>query len=94
MRDTVTDRGFDISSFKDRNGIICNIQKSSIATEDCIWLGCKEANPQQCIPGKGWVPIEMPPKGTWVADTRMHLTQNMVQELLPYLINFVETGEL
>jgi hypothetical protein len=26
--------------------------------------------------------------------TRMHLTQKMVRDLLPYLIKFVDTGEL
>lgn len=32
-------RGFAIGTFVDRYGAGCSIQKSSLATEDCIWLG-------------------------------------------------------
>jgi len=38
-----TNRGFDIINFKDRYDNDCSLQKSSIATEDCIWLGCDNA---------------------------------------------------
>ena len=62
------DRGFLKGKFNDRYGVECSIQKSSLETEDCIWLGT-------------------------VVD-RMHLTQEMVAELLPLLQHFVETGEL
>jgi hypothetical protein len=34
-----TERGFMRGEFKDRYGKYCSIQQSSIATEDCIWLG-------------------------------------------------------
>ena len=34
-----TVRGFDRAEFIDRYGQKCSIQKSSLATEDCIWLG-------------------------------------------------------
>lgn len=34
-----TERGFKIGEFYDRNSMPCTIQKSSLATEDCIWLG-------------------------------------------------------
>ncbi|BCH33205.1 hypothetical protein MesoLjLc_51350 [Mesorhizobium sp. L-8-10] len=34
-----TNRGFAVGKFIDRYGAPCSIQKSSIATEDCIWLG-------------------------------------------------------
>lgn len=37
-----TDRGFAIARFKDRSGVPCSLQKSSVATEDCIWLGIPE----------------------------------------------------
>lgn len=37
-----TDRGFIIGEFKDRYGINCSIQESSLATEYAIWLGCNE----------------------------------------------------
>lgn len=63
-----TERGFAIVEFTDRYKFSCSLQKSSLATEDCIWLG--------------------------VEDNRMHLTQSMVAELLPYLLSFVLNGEL
>lgn len=35
-------RGFLRSEFIDRYGNKCSLQKSSLATEDCIWLGVHE----------------------------------------------------
>jgi hypothetical protein len=34
-----TSRGFSRGEFVDRYGEKCSIQKSSLATEECIWLG-------------------------------------------------------
>ena len=34
-----TERGFRKGRFVDRYNDPCTIQKSSLATEDCIWLG-------------------------------------------------------
>jgi hypothetical protein len=90
MKKTV--RGFDILNFKDRNGVQCSLQKSSIATEDCIWLGCDVADPRACVPGKGWQKVEVP-EGT-IFNDRMHLTQKMAAALIPVLQKFVDTGEL
>lgn len=73
------DRGFLRGEFKDRYGDKCSIQKSSLATEDCIWLGCDHETVDQH--GR--------PCGA-----RMHLTQQMVADLIPLLQHFVETGEL
>lgn len=87
-----TSRGFARIDFKDQYGIGCSLQKSSLATEDCIWLGCNEANPKVLIPGIGWQPIEMP--DGYIADTRMHLTQEMAKELIKHLQTFVDTGDL
>ncbi len=39
MKFKKTKRGFDIAEFTDSYGQSCSIQKSSIDTEDCIWLG-------------------------------------------------------
>ena len=61
-KDTVkrTNRGFALHEFTDRNGVKCSVQKSSIATEDCIWLGCNEIGLRRFEPGKGWsdVPLQ------------------------------------
>ena len=35
-----TERGFLRGEFTDRYGHECSIQESSLATEECIWLGC------------------------------------------------------
>jgi len=75
MKLTKTERGFPVDRFTDRYGSECSIQKSSLAFEDCIWLGVDEDF-----------------KGC--EGVRMHLTREMVAELLPYLNQFVKTGEL
>lgn len=42
---TTTARGFAILRFVDRCGAPCSLQKSSSASEDCIWLGRDETEP-------------------------------------------------
>jgi len=93
MKMKKTERGFRIAEFEDRYGSECSIQESSIATEDCIWLGPNSPNPQRMIEGKnGWHPVELP-EGT-SCTTRMHLTREQVSDLLPFLQHFVKTGYL
>jgi putative RNA 2'-phosphotransferase len=87
-----TNRGFGCGEFTDRNGAKCSIQESSLATEAAIWLGCDNADPKECISGKGWVNIPMPAE--YVANTRMHLTVEMAEALIPLLQKFVKTGGL
>jgi len=104
IENSKTDRGFDYNEFTDRYGDKCSLQKSSLASEDAIWLGIKDANPQLMASDAiklgletngetcGWVPYQIPEEV--LLSTRMHLTQDMVKELLPVLERFVETGEL
>jgi hypothetical protein len=73
------DRGFLKEKFKDRYGADCSIQKSSLATEDCIWLGCDHETKD----GQG------NPVGA-----RMHLTRAMAVDIAMHLQRFIETGEL
>jgi hypothetical protein len=92
-----TKRGFAIADFVDRNGTKCSIQKSSIATEDALWLGVNDPEPQIMASqtpqgGNGWVPYPLP-EGVHLR-TRMHLTQELAEALIPLLQHFVETGEL
>lgn len=102
-----TERGFLNGQFIDRYGEKCSIQKSSLATEDAIWLGINEGNPKIMSSDairlglrertfdendNGWVKYEIPKEV--LISTRMHLTREMVAELLPILKRFVETGEL
>lgn len=74
------DHGFLNGKFKDRYDVPCSIQKSSLAFEDCIWLGADEVTVDH-VTGKTF-------------NTRMHLTQDMVRDLLPLLHRFADTGEL
>jgi hypothetical protein len=87
-----TERGFAIDHFTDRNGVRCSIQKSSLADEDCIWLGCVDPDPKTFVPGKSWQSHKLPPQT--ICNTRMHLTVEQVEALLPLLQHFVATGEL
>jgi hypothetical protein len=94
-----TGRGFSLANFADRNGESCSLQKSSIATEDCIWLGINDAKPQVFIPhgDPAWRPMELPklpPGGDILFTTRMHLNREQVAELIPVLQHFADTGEL
>lgn len=102
MKESTTNRGFDIVEFEDLYGAKCSLQKSSLATEDAIWLGIDDPTPkimasQAASVGvatketTGWVPYPIPKEV--LINTRMHLTQLQVAELLPYLIRFVQTGE-
>ena len=79
-----TGRGFGLIKFDDRYAQQCSLQDSSLATEPAIWFGVDNTGPQ--ING----PVGMKSEEVHV---RMHLTQAMVQQLLPYLTKFAETGE-
>ncbi len=98
-----THRGFKYNKFRDRNNEQCSIQKSSVATESCIWLGIDDADPiimasyakengVDTQETTGWVKYPIPDEVS--LTTRMHLTQEQVLELLPLLTKFAETGEL
>jgi len=102
-----TIRGFVYNKFTDRNNIPCSIQKSSIATENCIWLGVDNVQPKILAQDAiklglkerenndndwGWIEYKVPKEVLF--NDRMHLTQDMVKELLPLLQKFAETGEL
>ena len=94
-----TERGFLRGSFTDRYGMACHIQKSSLATEDCIWLGADEIGLQEFVARRqpsAWEPVVLENTLThhYNANTCMHLTQAQVQALLLLLQHFAETGEL
>lgn len=97
MKKTTTERGFELVEFKDSKGVECSIQQSSIATEEAIWFGCDDADPQIFVPfsDPAWRKLEKPAHAQdWVFNTRMHLTREQVAELLPILQKFVDTGNL
>lgn len=82
MKIKYNQRGFAFTSFKDRYKQECSLQKSSLATEDCIWLGVDVG-----------IPKELGGAGEQI-NGRMHLTRKQVKTLLPHLQRFVDTGEL
>lgn len=103
IEQSVTNRGFDYLQFLDRYGNECSIQKSSLATENAVWFGINNANPQimssqaryygvETEETTGWVPYPIPDEVS--LHTRMHLTQEQVKELLPALKHFAKHGEL
>jgi hypothetical protein len=98
-----TSRGFSRGEFKDLYGIECSIQKSSLASEDAIWLGVNKANPQIMASDAarhgvvttettGFVPYPVPSCVSF--DTRMHLNQKQAAALITILKRFVDSGEL
>ena len=97
MKFAKTHRGFTLYKFTDRYGAECSVQKSSLATEECIWLGVDDAKPQIMASktkrgGTGWVPFYVPEDV--LLTTRMHLSQKQVKQLIPILQDFVKTGEI
>ncbi|MEK6828570.1 MAG: hypothetical protein AABY15_00390 [Nanoarchaeota archaeon] len=98
-----TGRGFSLGEFEDQYGKKCSIQKSSIATRDCIWLGVDDPEPQIMVSdarrlgitssmANGWMPYNIPTEVN--ISTRMHLSREDVKKLLPLLQKFAETGSL
>ena len=98
-----TGRGFSLITFEDVYGSPCSVQRSSIATEDAVWIGVD--SPQPKVRAKdarhvgvytheavGWVDFPIPPEVSLV--TRMHLTAEQVEKLLPVLEHFVKNREL
>jgi hypothetical protein len=99
MKIEKTERGFAITKFRDKNGESCSLQESSLVDDEgCIWLGCNDIGLKKFTPGEGWsdVPLQNDGPGgiAHIANTRMHLTQSMVAELLPALTYFAEHGTL
>lgn len=87
-----TARGFRLYTFTDRNGEQCSFQKSSVATEDCCWLGIDDITPRILVHGQGWQDVPVP-EGTQLS-ARMHLSRSDAEVLWQQLKYFAETGEL
>lgn len=101
MKVKKTNRGFAVVEFKDQHGTECSIQKSSLATDDCIWFGANKIGLKEFVAYRqpsAWVDRNDVDTHTmehhFVANNRMHLTRKQVAKLLPILQKFVETGEL
>lgn len=87
----VTNRGFEILQFEDDYGEVCDIQRSSAADDDYVWLGIHDPHPQilasKVKPGStGWLDYEMP-KDTLITH-RMHLSRKQSMGLALKLLRF------
>ena len=106
---STTQRGFAFGEFTDLYGAKCSIQKSSLATDDAIWLGVDDADlkimardavaiGREDLLGEGPERlngwVSYPVPEQVLATTRMHLNREQVASLLPLLQYFVEHGEL
>ncbi len=95
-----TERGFPVITFQDRYNVECSIQRSSLAFENAVWFGVDEPDPRILIPFRpglppevrGWMPYPLPENVH--ITTRMHITKEQMQALLPILTHFAQTGEL
>ena len=87
-----TSRGFARAEFIDMYGEKCSIQKSSLATEDAIWLGVDDPKPRVLVQGEGWKDVPLPVDA--FLSGRMHLSREHVKALMPFLVKFAVTGEL
>lgn len=96
-----TERGFNIGEFKDNYGKPCSLQESSAFGGEegsYIWLGFSEPEILQ----EGYdpqYPMRMRPLPKDIVDYfgirifgRMHLSQERVRLLIPYLQYFAEHG--
>lgn len=77
---TETSRGFKRGEFVDRYGAKCSIQESSLAGENCVWLGCDHETIHH-VTGES-------------CGARMHLTRDMAVAIVMHLQRFIETGRL
>lgn len=84
-------RGFELLTFHDRYDALCDIQRSSLATEDAIWLGTHSPEPKIMASktpegGTGWV--EYPLSEDVLINHRMHLTRKQTISLALKLLKF------
>ena len=100
MKKGKTHRGYSLIEFIGKYGNACSIQKSSIATEVCIWLAIDDADP--LIMASDAIRLGLDNKGETTGHvkydfpeevhlkTRMHLSRDQVKELIPILKKFVK----
>ena len=101
ITNTTTQRGFSLGSFEDTLGNPCSIQRSSLATKNCIWLG-RDGNVASVVSDADGNPVELefnmnirescvPGEGPshHSIDTRMHLSRPMVGVLVSLMEVFL-----
>ena len=86
-----TNRGFEMLNFHDADREYCDMQRSSIATEDRIWLGTHNTCPRILASktkegGTGWVDYHIP-EDVFITH-RMHLDRKQSISLAFKLLKF------
>jgi len=66
---------------------------SKISFEDDYKQQCSLQRSNAALENKVWLGVEKDINGK-IVNGRMHLTQEQVRDLLPYLQKFADTGEL
>jgi hypothetical protein len=103
IKRTKTQRGFCLGEFRDLYDAQCSIQESSLADVNAIWIGIDNPDPKilasrasefgiKTKKTTGW--IDFPVHQDVLINTRMHLSQEQVAELIPILQHFVDSGNL
>lgn len=103
---TRTPRGFELIEFRDRYGVPCSLQMSSLAEcpqpgVSAVWLGVDDVEPKVMARDAasvgvatkettGWVPYPIPKKVS--LGTRQHLSRKQVAALIGHLSRWLETG--
>ena len=90
---TYTHRGFAVFGFTDGNGEKASVQQSSAAEAPHVWLGVDELKLRRFVPGQSWSDCPLP-EGDIQGNERLHLTRENVQDLIPILQRFVDTGDI
>ena len=81
-----TKRGFELLNFNDLYNELCDIQRSSLASQSAIWLGTHSPNPRVLIDGVGWTKYDLPDKT--LINHRMHLSRKQSILLALKLLKF------
>lgn len=100
-------RGFPIIYFKDKYGVSCSLQMSSLAEYEqpgvsAVWLGVVDTQPKVMAKEAyavgvkteetvGWVPFPIPDQV--LISSRMHLDRNQVESLICHLSKWLKYGE-
>lgn len=100
MKRVTTQRGFAKIEFTDLYGVASKVQKSSLATQDAIWIGAEDIGLKVFIKGKGWRDVsteklrELLGVDEVMVNNTIHLSQEMVSDLIPVLQKFSDEGEI
>lgn len=89
MTNDTTTRGFKLCTLTDNYGNEFTLQKSSIATDDMLWVGIP--HPDVAV-GPPWRKFDLPENA--IIHSRAHITREQARGIAMALLVFAETGDL